>query len=143
MYFEYLIVLIIGSYLLLLVAYFIRIIYMRKENRNIRDITINKLSLINKLYIKLERETNEREKRFLSGEIFDLYKEILLLIDNVRNEMVIKSIIEDELFYCYNNYYKYYVNTFSNEERYSIITHYVSKWKRGQIQITYENNRFV
>ena len=133
MYFEYLIVLIIGSYLLLLVAYFIRIIYMRKENRNIRDITINKLSLINKLYIKLERETNEREKRFLSGEIFDLYKEILLLIDNVRNEMVIKSIIEDELFYCYNNYYKYYVNTFSNEERYSIITHYVSKWKRGQI----------
>ena len=133
MYFEYLIVLIIGSYLLLLVAYFIRIIYMRKENRNIRDITINKLSLINKLYIKLERETNEREKRFLSGEIFDLYKEILLLIDNVRNEMVIKSIIEDELCYCYNNYYKYYVNTFSNEERYSIITHYVSKWKRGQI----------
>ena len=133
MKFEYYIVLMIISYIIILIAVFIIELNERKNSRNVRKEIINIIREISNLYIDLNKEVNVHSRQILVGQIFDLYKEILLMIDSNKNENIVKGLIEDELHYCYREYYKDYVNAFKNEERYVIINHYVLKWKRSAI----------
>lgn len=131
MKFEHLILLII-SYFLIFMMLLVYTLHERKDSRNLRNRIIGIISQINKLYLKIEKEINVHEKIMLSGEIFDLYKEILLMIVSSKNEKIARDLIEGELCYCYKKYYKDFVITFGNEDRYEIINHYISKWTRGK-----------
>ena len=125
------IILMIISYFLVFILLLVYTLHERKDSLDLRIRIINIISQISKLHIKIESEINVHETKILSGQIFDLYKEILLMIASSKNERMVRDLIEDELSYSYKKYYKNYVITFGNEDRYGIINHYISKWTRS------------